>query len=165
MLYAMVTGNMPFTGETEDEIIDAILKKKLKFKDEKPVSKEFKDLLTKILTKDPEKRISMFEMQNHPWMELTDEEIEQSIEESKNEEEAKKEEPEEDLSYLSKLTLDDKSTTASSTLDPKDASARNKKGSPRPVSPRMVKDGSFNGSVKKKGKEKVVKKKKKAEGK
>ena len=51
----MVFGDMPFQGETEDDIVDAIVKKKLKFKKEKPISKELKDLLEKILAKDHEK--------------------------------------------------------------------------------------------------------------
>lgn len=45
MLYAMVIGVMPFTGKTEEELYNSILKKKLKFKNEKPISKEFRDLI------------------------------------------------------------------------------------------------------------------------
>jgi serine/threonine protein kinase len=66
----MVIGVMPFSGDTEDEIIEQILKKKLKFKNTKPISDQFKDLVQKMLTKDPEKRITMFEIQNHSWMEM-----------------------------------------------------------------------------------------------
>ena len=80
MLYAMVIGKMPFTGESEDEIINQVVKRKLKFKNEKPISKEIRDLITKILTKDPEKRINMYDLQSHPWMEIADEELLKSIE-------------------------------------------------------------------------------------
>ena len=55
MLYTMILGVMPFTGDTEDEIENAIMKKKLKFKNDKIISKELKDLIEKMLTKDPEK--------------------------------------------------------------------------------------------------------------
>jgi serine/threonine protein kinase len=90
MLYTMVIGVMPFSGETEDEIVDQILKKKLKFKNEKPISSQLKDLITKMLTKDPEKRITMFELQNHPWMDMLDEDLEKAIEDCQLEEEEKK---------------------------------------------------------------------------
>lgn len=174
MLYAMVLGTMPFTGDTEDEIENAILKKKLKFKEDKVISKELKDLLGKILTKDPEKRISMFDLQNHPWMEMLDEDLEKSIEEAKiqNEEEKKKAEEEEDLSYLAKLKLESDLSTSPSKLDPTDisgsgkSSKKHKKGSPVGISPRFIKGGShsnLNGSIKKKNnKGKVIKKKKPA---
>lgn len=55
MLYTMILGVMPFTGDTEDEIENTIMKKKLKFKNDKIISKELKDLIEKMLTKDPEK--------------------------------------------------------------------------------------------------------------
>jgi len=166
MLYVMVIGELPFDGQTEDEIIESILKKKLKFKNTKPISNELKDLLSKILTKDPDKRISMFEMQNHPWMEMADDELEQSIENSKleEEEEKKKEDELDDLAYLSKLKLEEKSPSVS--LDPKDASSssskHSKKGgaSPRGASPRFSKSSGLNGSIKSKPKPKVDKKKK-----
>lgn len=166
MLYAMVLGVMPFNGETEDDIANAILKKKVKFETEKPLSKEFKDLIDKILTKDPEKRISMFDLQNHPWMEMLDDDLEQSIEESKADgEEEKKKEEEEDLSYMAKLDLDDKGASPKVNLDPNDLSAPNRKKvpSPRTNSPRTSKASSsnFNNSLGKKSKPKVVKKKKK----
>lgn len=49
-----------------------------------------KDLITKMLTKDPEKRITMYELQNHPWMEMLDDDLEKAIEECKLEEEEEK---------------------------------------------------------------------------
>lgn len=90
MLYAMVIGVMPFWGDTEDEVVEQILKKKLKFKNTKPISSQLKDLITKMLTKDPEKRITMYELQNHPWMEMLDDDLEKAIEECKLEEEEEK---------------------------------------------------------------------------
>jgi serine/threonine protein kinase len=55
------------------------VKKKLKFLTEKSVSKESKDLIKKILTKEPEQRINIFNLQNQPWMEMPNEELEKSI--------------------------------------------------------------------------------------
>jgi serine/threonine protein kinase len=167
MLYAMVIGVMPFTGSTEEELYNSILKKKLKFKNEKPISKEFKDLILQILTKDPEARINMFDLQNHQWNEMPKEELEKSIEDSKleEEEEEKKKQEEEDLSYLERLNLKDvKDVKGKSpyTGDHYELSVGGKnKKAPR-LSPRFTKggsDGNLNGSIKKN--KKSIKKKKK----
>ena len=161
----MVLAVMPFSGETEDIVITGILKKKLKFKTEKAVSKEFKDLMNKILTKEPDQRINMFDLQNHPWMEMPEEELEKSISESQveQEEEDKKKEDEEDASCLAKLTIDSKSTSASkNNLDPKDRSMKKpKKASDlRSSSPRLHK-GANGGTFNKKKSKPGVKKKSK----
>lgn len=164
MLYVMVIGELPFLGETEDEIVEQILKRKLKFKNTKPISGELKDFLNKMMTKDPEKRITMYELQTHPWMEILDEELEKSIENSKqeDEEEKKREEDEfDDLEYLSKLKIDD--SKGENTLSPKQviSSSKHKKGSPRAYSPRDRKgSSSMNGSIKKAAKGKGIKKRK-----
>lgn len=164
MLYVMIMGELPFNGDSEDEIVEQILKKKLKFQASTPVSSELKDLLNKMLAKDPEKRISMFDIQNSQWMEMMDDELEVAIENAKTEEEEKKqtEDELEDVEYLSKLKLEEK--LKSDILSPKDSgssSQKHKKGaSPRGASPRAhEKKSTFNGSIKK-GKGKVVKKKK-----
>lgn len=117
----------------------------------------------------------MFDLQGHPWMEMLDEDLEKSIQESKaqDEEEKKKAEEEEDLTYLSKLKLESDGSTYSSPgkLDPTDVSSsvrttkKSKKTSPTAISPRFIKGsshGNLNGSMKKKdNKGKVVKRKKK----
>ena len=69
----------------------------------------------------------------------------------------------EDLSYISKLSLDDKSSTTPSSLEPGESSKKSgkKKGvSPAGSSPRFNKDSSMNDSLKK-GKPKAALKKKK----
>lgn len=164
MIYAMVIGVMPFTGDDEDELANSILKKKLKFRNEKPLSKEFKDLVSKILTKDPETRINMFDLQNHPWMEMTDEEIEKSIEDSKSEEEEeeKKKHEEDDLSYLEKLDLNS-GKSKSVYPDNGDLSVGGKNRKIPASSPRFNKGsslGNLNGTLKKPSKKPVKKKKK-----
>jgi serine/threonine protein kinase len=161
MLYAMVIGVMPFTGDTEEELMNSIMKKKLKFKNEKPISKEFRDLILLILTKDPEARINMFDLQNHPWMELPEEELEKSIEDNKaeEEEEEKKKQEEEDLSYLERLNLKGKTPY---TGDHYELSVGGKNKKAPALSPRFTKGGSagnLNGSIKKN--KKSTKKKKK----
>jgi serine/threonine protein kinase len=163
MLYTMVIGELPFDGETEEEIEDQIVKKKLKFKNTKPISNEIKDLLSLMLTKDPTKRITMFELQSHPWMDLGDDDLLDSIEKSKQEEEEEKkkdDEPDDDLEYLASLKLDDKIHSAAQ-LEPKSAlfgKSIKKGASPRGGSPKTGKGTVLNGSIKKK---KTVKKKSK----
>jgi serine/threonine protein kinase len=166
MLYAMVLGVMPFTGETEDQIVNAILKKKLRFNSEKAVSKEFKDLIDKILTKEPENRISMYDLQNHPWIEISEEDLEKSIEESKVEkdEEDKKREEEEESAYLAKLSLDDTKTQSMKVnVDERMSSlkVKNKKYPDLKSSSPRLKANMNGGSFSKKKGGKAVKKKKK----
>lgn len=156
MLYVMIIGELPFDGETEEEIVDQILKKKLKFKNTKPISNELKDLLSKVLTKDADKRITMYELQNHPWMEMADDDLLDSIEKSKLEEEEENKEDEkddkddfDDLEYLSKLTLEQKKSV--DLLSPKESGSSTTKAKKSGISPRGDRKGSqLNGSMKKK---------------
>mmetsp|Transcript_11082 Transcript_11082/g.12544 ORF Transcript_11082/g.12544 Transcript_11082/m.12544 type:complete len:166 (-) Transcript_11082:38-535(-) len=161
MLYAIVIGKMPFTGDSEEEIITSITKKKLKFMNDKPISKELKELLNKILTKDPEQRINMFDIQNHQWMEMSDEEINKAIEDAKlEEEEEKKNIEDEDVSYMEKLNIND--TSNKSPITSKEKGEHSVGGKHKKikhgfsgVSPRP----HLNGSIKKS--KKGIKKKKK----
>jgi hypothetical protein len=111
------------------------------------------------LAKDPEDRISMFEMQNHPWMDMFDEDLEKSIEASQKEsEEEKKGDEEDDDDYLKTLSQKDKSPLYSDieSIGRKlgDVSLNKKYRSPSPrASPR-------NGGKGKKVKSKNIKKKK-----
>lgn len=160
MLYAMVIGKMAFTGATENETIAAIVKKKLKFQNDKPISKELKDLINKILTKNPENRISMYDIQSHPWMEMAEEELLKSIEDSKfdDEEEEEKNREEEELLKIERLTINEDSRSPQTKTNKNELSVNSKskkhKSMYSGVSPR-----GRNGSFKKS--KKVVKKKKK----
>ena len=146
--------------------MNGILKKKLKFNSEKAISKEFKDLLDKILTKEPENRISMYDLQNHPWMEMTEEDLEKSIEESKVEkEEEDKKDGEDESAHLAKLSLDDtKASSMKVNIDEKMSSlkVKNKKYPDLKSSSPRLKSNMNGGSFSKKKGGKVVKKKKKA---
>ena len=72
MLYAMVIGNLPFVGKTDSELKKQIAEKNVEWPDEREtgikVTPEFKDLVFRILTKNPEKRINMYEIREHPWV-------------------------------------------------------------------------------------------------
>ncbi|CAM8979311.1 unnamed protein product [Rhodiola kirilowii] len=70
MLYILLSGFPPFWAETEKGIFDAILKGKLSF-EEAPwptISDSAKDLIKKMLTMDPKKRITAAEALEHPWL-------------------------------------------------------------------------------------------------
>eukprot|EP00033_Pygsuia_biforma_P000290 GCRY01000357.1.p1 GENE.GCRY01000357.1~~GCRY01000357.1.p1 ORF type:complete len:568 (+),score=120.86 GCRY01000357.1:462-2165(+) len=69
VLYAMLTGNMPFKGRNT-AAIELSLKSKLYLKVEKRLSDEVKDLLDKCLQFDPDKRLGIKEIAAHPWVNI-----------------------------------------------------------------------------------------------
>ncbi|GFP79111.1 calcium-dependent protein kinase isoform 2 [Phtheirospermum japonicum] len=70
MLYILLSGVPPFWAETERGIFDAILKGHVDFESEPwpSISKSAKDLVGKMLTQDPKKRITATEVLEHPWI-------------------------------------------------------------------------------------------------
>ncbi|KAL3632722.1 Calcium-dependent protein kinase 33 [Castilleja foliolosa] len=70
MLYILLSGVPPFWAETERGIFDAILKGHVDFESEPwpSISKSAKDLVRKMLTQDPQKRITATEVLEHPWI-------------------------------------------------------------------------------------------------
>ncbi|KAH6768013.1 calmodulin-domain protein kinase 9 [Perilla frutescens var. frutescens] len=70
MLYILLSGVPPFWGETERGIFDAVLRGHVDF-ESKPwpsISESAKDLVRKMLTQDPKKRITAAEVLEHPWI-------------------------------------------------------------------------------------------------
>ena len=69
ILYILLCGKPPFDGNNDDEILRAVDKAKVEYKDAvwKKISDEGKDLLNKMLVKDYHKRISAAECLGHPW--------------------------------------------------------------------------------------------------
>ncbi|KAI3456453.1 hypothetical protein Pfo_013116 [Paulownia fortunei] len=70
ILYILLSGVPPFWAETEKGIFDAILKEEVDF-DSQPwpsVSNSAKDLVRKMLRKDPKKRITSTQVLEHPWI-------------------------------------------------------------------------------------------------
>ncbi|KAG8385738.1 hypothetical protein BUALT_Bualt03G0076400 [Buddleja alternifolia] len=70
ILYILLSGVPPFWAETEKGIFDAILKEEVDF-DSQPwpsISNSAKDLVQKMLTKDPKKRITSIQVLEHPWI-------------------------------------------------------------------------------------------------
>lgn len=70
ILYAMLLGCLPFGGESEDsqEIIKEIQNKPLEFDPESNISQKAKDLLNKVLTKDPQQRAKVDDIKADPWI-------------------------------------------------------------------------------------------------
>lgn len=70
VLYQMLFGDVPFFGLTPTEILQDIVEKCNKLRYPKPVSTETRDLLARLLQKDPEKRIDWPDFFAHPVFEL-----------------------------------------------------------------------------------------------
>jgi len=64
-LYCVIFAKLPFNGETEMQVYDNIRTLEPVFHTQ--VSPELVDLLTKLLMKDPEKRITIADIKLHPW--------------------------------------------------------------------------------------------------
>ncbi|GAB2230543.1 hypothetical protein Droror1_Dr00014813 [Drosera rotundifolia] len=70
MLYILLSGEPPFWAENEKGIFDAILQGHIDF-DSKPwpsISSSAKDLVRRMLTQDPKKRITAAQVLEHPWL-------------------------------------------------------------------------------------------------
>ena len=69
-LFAMICGYLPFDDKDNNIVFDKILQGNVVFPDEQivHVSNEAKDLILKILTPDPSKRIKIDEILNHPFL-------------------------------------------------------------------------------------------------
>ena len=65
ILYAMLCGYLPFEDKDNDLLFEKILECKLVFP--KYISKKAKDLMQKILVTDPDKRITISEIKQHPF--------------------------------------------------------------------------------------------------
>ncbi|KAL1562481.1 Calcium-dependent protein kinase 15 [Salvia divinorum] len=70
ILYILLSGVPPFWAETEKGIFDAILNEEVDF-DSQPwpsISNSAKDLVRKMLNKDPKRRITSAQVLEHPWI-------------------------------------------------------------------------------------------------
>ena len=69
MMFILLSGFPPFNGETDEIIISKVKKGQFAFSQKvwQTISDDAKDLVTKMLTFDPEKRISAQEALDHQW--------------------------------------------------------------------------------------------------
>ena len=81
IFYVLLCGYPPFNGDTDVEIIQNVQKGKFCFPEEEwgIISSEAKDLIKKMLTYEPSKRISAKEVLLHPWFSHYEEKIKQDI--------------------------------------------------------------------------------------
>ncbi|KAL9255091.1 Calcium-dependent protein kinase 21-like protein [Drosera capensis] len=70
MLYILLSGVPPFWAETQQGVFDAIIEGKLDLVNDPwpSISDSAKDLVRKMLTRDPKKRITAAEVLEHPWI-------------------------------------------------------------------------------------------------
>ncbi|EOY28688.1 Calcium-dependent protein kinase 21 isoform 1 [Theobroma cacao] len=70
ILYILLSGVPPFWAETEKGIFDAITEGELHFESQPwpSISESAKDLIRKMLTMDPKKRLTSAQVLEHPWM-------------------------------------------------------------------------------------------------
>ena len=70
VLYIMLSGKVPFPGESNKEIIENVIKAEYHFEYDafKHVSDSAKDLISHLLVKDVEKRFTADEAYNHNWI-------------------------------------------------------------------------------------------------
>ena len=71
ILYIIMSGVPPFIGNSQEEILDNVQRGEWCFPESQAwlnASEEVKDLITKLMTKDPEQRISALDALTHPWI-------------------------------------------------------------------------------------------------
>lgn len=70
LLYFILSHNFPFKGQTSEEIFHSIRKDKLSFDGIvwDKVSESAKDLISKLLVKSPDIRLTAVEALNHPYL-------------------------------------------------------------------------------------------------
>lgn len=70
IMYILLCGSPPFNGEDDNQIIASVKRGVFRFKEQEwsQVSTQAKDLITKMLEKDPKKRISAVDALNDPWI-------------------------------------------------------------------------------------------------
>lgn len=67
-LYCLVFGRCPFIASTEFELFDTIPIQPLLFPEDITIEDSLKHLLNRLLTKNPEERITLEEVKLHPWV-------------------------------------------------------------------------------------------------
>ncbi|XP_017886186.1 serine/threonine-protein kinase 17B-like [Ceratina calcarata] len=72
LLYVLLTGCSPFGGDTKQETFCNISRCRLDFPDDlfEDVSEEARDLMRKLMVKDPNERLTVTECLQHPWFTL-----------------------------------------------------------------------------------------------
>lgn len=69
MLYQIACGHAPFRAHSLEDLVFQLRNKPITFSQRanQVLSRELKDLISRLLVKDPHKRISWEDFFNHPW--------------------------------------------------------------------------------------------------
>ncbi|XP_013111858.1 calcium/calmodulin-dependent protein kinase kinase 1 isoform X2 [Stomoxys calcitrans] len=70
-LYALVFGNVPFVAASVPVLYDRIKNKPLSFPENSKPCPDLKDCIERMLTKNPETRITLPQLKVHPWVEVS----------------------------------------------------------------------------------------------
>eukprot|EP01121_Diplochlamys_sp_Union-15-3_P008521 TRINITY_DN2262_c0_g1_i3.p1 TRINITY_DN2262_c0_g1~~TRINITY_DN2262_c0_g1_i3.p1 ORF type:complete len:329 (-),score=28.25 TRINITY_DN2262_c0_g1_i3:148-1134(-) len=71
-LYKMITDLFPFIADSYSVLEERVLFDDVVFPSNMGLSPSVKDLISRMLTKDPKQRITLKEIQNHPWLKRCD---------------------------------------------------------------------------------------------
>lgn len=67
-LFMMVTGHPPWNADNEIELSNKIQRDELVFPDDQPIGPHLQNLLRRMLTKDPKRRITLDQVMEHAWI-------------------------------------------------------------------------------------------------
>ncbi|BFZ61844.1 hypothetical protein YB2330_002921 [Saitoella coloradoensis] len=67
-LFCLLFGKCPFTGESEFDLFRNIAEEELVIPEHPHIDDEARDLLVRLLEKDPQQRITLEEVKRHPWV-------------------------------------------------------------------------------------------------
>lgn len=67
ILYALLTGNLPFRGDKSQDLKNKIVNDPITFPSSKNISEEAQHLIRRTMDKNPETRASIFEITDHAW--------------------------------------------------------------------------------------------------
>ncbi|GMH35908.1 hypothetical protein BSKO_03776 [Bryopsis sp. KO-2023] len=67
-LYTLVYGRIPFTAPNLYQLFQVVQNEDVAFPENVPISESLKDLLQRLLTKNPKERITLSEIRHHPWV-------------------------------------------------------------------------------------------------
>ena len=81
VLYLMICGQLPFPSPNDEEAEKAIRTQKLEFPADlfEGVSRECKDLISKLMNKNPKNRLNAVQALNHYWLTIADEAVDRRI--------------------------------------------------------------------------------------
>ena len=71
LLFVMLSKTMPFRAKEVDQLLKQVVRAKFNFRPEdrwKHISEEAKDLISKLLVKEPANRMALADVPKHPWI-------------------------------------------------------------------------------------------------